>query len=124
MTAAAPVLAIAWLTPLTGIVTAAVLVPLLVALFGTSDLLAKGTSLLAIIPASVTGTIANVNQSGSVRSGEARLIIRDNAGSQVYDRDLKDTSTFQTSSGAPGTWRIEVRLQNVTGTLNFRVQKR
>ena len=71
-----------------------------------------------------TGTIANVNQSGSVRSGEARLIIRDNAGSQVYDRDLKDTSTFQTSSGAPGTWRIEVRLQNVTGTLNFRVQKR
>ena len=33
MTAAAPALAIAWLTPLTGIVTAAVLVPLLVALY-------------------------------------------------------------------------------------------
>lgn len=71
-----------------------------------------------------TGTIANVNQSGSVRSGDARLVVRDNAGTQVYERDLKDTGTFQTAPGTPGTWRIEVRLQGVTGTLNFRVQKR
>lgn len=42
-----------------GIGGGVVVVPVLVALFGTSDLLAKGTSLLAIVPASVTGTIAN-----------------------------------------------------------------
>jgi len=43
-----------------GIGGGVIVVPVLVALFGASDLLAKGTSLLAIIPASVTGTIANV----------------------------------------------------------------
>lgn len=36
------------------------LVPLLVAVFGVSDLVAKGTSLLAMIPISVAGSIANV----------------------------------------------------------------
>jgi uncharacterized protein len=43
-----------------GIGGGVIVVPVLVALFGASDLLAKGTSLLAIIPASVTGTVANV----------------------------------------------------------------
>ncbi|MEP6482784.1 MAG: sulfite exporter TauE/SafE family protein [Rhodoglobus sp.] len=36
-----------------------VVIPVLVSLFGAGDLLAKGTSLLAIIPGAVTGTIAN-----------------------------------------------------------------
>jgi uncharacterized protein len=43
-----------------GIGGGVIVVPVLVALFGASDLVAKGTSLLAIVPASVTGTIANV----------------------------------------------------------------
>jgi uncharacterized protein len=43
-----------------GIGGGVIVVPVLVALFGASDLLAKGTSLLAIIPASVTGTVANL----------------------------------------------------------------
>jgi uncharacterized membrane protein YfcA len=47
-----------------------IVVPVLVAIFGASDLLAKGTSLLAIVPASVTGTIANVRaRLVSVRDG-------------------------------------------------------
>lgn len=36
-----------------------IIVPIFIALFGVSDLLAKGTSLLAMIPTSVSGTIAN-----------------------------------------------------------------
>jgi uncharacterized membrane protein YfcA len=36
------------------------IVPIFVALFGVSDLLAKGTSLLAMIPTSVSGSIANI----------------------------------------------------------------
>jgi len=37
-----------------------VVVPALVALFGVSDLVAKGTSLLAMIPTALTGSVANV----------------------------------------------------------------
>ena len=37
-----------------------VMVPVLVAVFGAGDLLAKGTSLLAMIPTAVTGSVANV----------------------------------------------------------------
>ena len=71
-----------------------------------------------------TGTIANVNQSGAVRAGDARLILRDGLGNQVYEADLKNTGTFTSSTGTAGTWRIEVQLRNVSGTLNFRIQKR
>ena len=70
-----------------------------------------------------TGTSANVNQSGTVSSGAATLTIRTPSGEQVYNRDLAVTGTFTTGAGVPGSWRIEVRLTNVTGTLNFRVQK-
>ena len=70
-----------------------------------------------------TGTSANVNQSGTVSSGTATLTIRTPSGEQVYNRDLATTGTFTTGNGAPGNWQLEVRLVNVTGTLNFRVQK-
>ena len=70
-----------------------------------------------------TGTTANVNQSGQVSSGTATLTIRTPTGVDVYSRDLSTTGTFTTSPGGSGNWRIEVRLENVTGTLNFRVQK-
>jgi hypothetical protein len=70
-----------------------------------------------------TGTSANVNQSGTISNGTATLTIRTPSGVQVYNRDLSETGTFTTSTGASGNWQIEVRLVNVTGTLNFRVQK-
>ena len=37
-----------------------IMVPVLVGIFGMGDLLAKGTSLLAIIPTSITGTVQNL----------------------------------------------------------------
>jgi uncharacterized membrane protein YfcA len=43
-----------------GIGGGVLIVPLLVAVFGASDLIAKGTSLLAMIPISIAGSIANV----------------------------------------------------------------
>ena len=70
-----------------------------------------------------TGASANVNQSGQISSGTATLTIRTPTGADVYIRDLSTTGTFTTSLGTAGNWRIEVRLENVTGTLNFRVQK-
>jgi uncharacterized membrane protein YfcA len=43
-----------------GIGGGVIAVPALVAVFGASDLIAKGTSLLVMIPTGITGTIANV----------------------------------------------------------------
>ncbi|HET9362856.1 MAG TPA: hypothetical protein VFO58_24065 [Vicinamibacterales bacterium] len=71
-----------------------------------------------------TGTAANVDQSGAISSGQATVTLRDAANALVYSGDLRNTGTFISSSGGSGTWRIEVRLTDVTGMLNFRVQKR
>jgi hypothetical protein len=70
-----------------------------------------------------TGTSANVNQATQISSGRATLTLRDGSGTQVYSRDLAANGTFTSSNGASGNWRIEVRLDDVTGTLNFRAQK-
>jgi hypothetical protein len=70
-----------------------------------------------------TGTQANVDQSGVITDGTATLIVRDAAGNQVYNRSLRDTGSFTSTSGTSGSWQIEVRLTDVTGTVNFRVQK-
>ena len=43
-----------------GIGGGVLIVPILIAVFGVSDLVAKGTSLLAMIPVSISGSIANV----------------------------------------------------------------
>ncbi|MET0713625.1 MAG: sulfite exporter TauE/SafE family protein [Mycetocola sp.] len=48
------------LSGLLGIGGGAVVVPMLIVLFGASDLVAKGTSLLMMIPTALSGTIGNV----------------------------------------------------------------
>lgn len=48
------------LAGLFGIGGGVLIVPLLIAVFGASDLVAKGTSLLAMIPISIAGSIANL----------------------------------------------------------------
>ena len=50
-----------------------IVVPALMVLFGTSDLIAKGTSLLMMIPTAVSGTIGNVRR-GNVDLVSAALI--------------------------------------------------
>lgn len=72
----------------------------------------------------MTGTAANVDQSGTITGGSATLTIRDHDGVEVYNRSLAQTGTFQTTAGgAAGTWTISVKLDGASGTLNFRVQK-
>jgi hypothetical protein len=71
----------------------------------------------------ITGTAANVNVSGVLTGGDATLILRDAAGTQTFSRSLTSTGTFTSAAGTTGTWQIEVRLSNATGTVNFRVQK-
>jgi uncharacterized membrane protein YfcA len=50
-----------------------VVVPALMLMFGTSDLIAKGTSLLMMIPTAISGTIGNVRR-GNVDLAAAALI--------------------------------------------------
>ncbi len=48
-------------------------VPVLIAFFGVSDLVAKGTSLIAMIPTAATGTFANT-RAGLVRLGDGLIV--------------------------------------------------
>lgn len=70
-----------------------------------------------------TGTVATVNQSASIASGSATLVIRDAAGTQVYSRSLADNGTFTSSAGTTGTWTITVVFSSTSGTINFRSDK-
>lgn len=70
-----------------------------------------------------SGTSASVNQACSISSGTATLSIYDASNALVYARDLRQNGTFPTTTGTAGSWRITLMLSDVTGTLNFRVQK-
>ena len=70
-----------------------------------------------------SGTTANVNQATTVTAGSASLVIRDTAGIQVYSANLANNGTFPTNAGTAGAWTIEIALSNMSGTINFRVQK-
>ena len=70
-----------------------------------------------------SGTVAHVDHSSSITGGTATLTIKDAASAQVYTGSLAGASA-DTGAGTAGNWTIEVRLSGVTGTLNFRVQKK
>jgi hypothetical protein len=70
-----------------------------------------------------TGTRATINHSTTTSAGTAHLTVRDAAGATVYDKALVPSLNEPTTAGTSGTWRIELRLTNYSGTLNFRVQK-
>ena len=56
-------LATGTISGLIGVGGGIVVVPALMLLFGTSDLIAKGTSLLMMIPAAISGTVGNLRRS-------------------------------------------------------------
>jgi hypothetical protein len=54
----------------------------------------------------------------------AGLVIKDGNGTIVYEQGLAPSLNEDTSSGSTGTWTIVVALNEYSGTLNFRVQKK
>lgn len=70
-----------------------------------------------------TGTRARVTQGSSISSGSGTLIVRDAGGRIVYQQNLGGGGSTTTETGPTGDWRIEVAPLNVSGTINFRVQK-
>ena len=71
-----------------------------------------------------TGVQANVNQACSITGGSATLVLRDSTGAQVYSRNLADNGTFVSSAGEASAWSMQIVLSNLSGTLNFRAQKK
>ncbi len=71
-----------------------------------------------------TGSLASVDHSTTTANGAAGLVIRDAAGTIVYDQGLVPSLNEDTAPGSAGTWTISLALSDYTGTLNFRVQKK
>jgi len=70
-----------------------------------------------------TGTQASVDQSATVTTGAASIVVLDADGTQVHARSLADNGSFTTAAGTAGTWTIRVTYQVASATVNFRVQK-
>ena len=70
-----------------------------------------------------TGTRATVDVSQSITSGSAILTVRDADGTVVHQEDIANGNDTTTSVGVAGTWSVEISLESVTGTFNFRLQK-
>lgn len=71
-----------------------------------------------------TGSQATIDVSPAVAGGSAMLTIKDAEGKVMYQTDIAQDSDATTPQGTPGTWRIEVYLNQTSGTFNFRVQKK
>ena len=71
-----------------------------------------------------TGSLASVDHSTTTANGAAGLVIRDAAGTIVYDQGLVPSLNEDTAPGSAGTWTISLALSDYTGTLNFRVEKK
>ena len=68
-------------------------------------------------------TRATINHSSVVNQGTAHVYILDSGDIEVYSSPLTATGTMPTDTGLAGNWKIRVVLTNVSGTLNFRVEK-
>ena len=71
-----------------------------------------------------TGELANVDQSSSIDPGQATLILLDAYGTEVYSRDLSEDGSSASTAGLAGIWSVRIALNGLTGTVNFRAEKR
>lgn len=65
---------------------------------------------------------ATIRQDSKIKSGAARVEIRDAAGMVVHTKSLSSRGSFATGSGKPGVWRILVVLDHATGPVGFEVR--
>lgn len=70
-----------------------------------------------------TGTSANVDQSSSLTGGTATVRLSDSEGTVVFEGDLSEGGSFQSSTGVAGDWSVRVVLTRASGSFNFRLQK-
>lgn len=65
---------------------------------------------------------ATVRQASNVKSGVARVEIRDGAGIIVHSKSLSPKGSFATAAGKPGVWKIILVLDHATGSVMFEVK--
>jgi len=70
-----------------------------------------------------SGTRATINQASAITNGSATVTLYDANQVQRYSSSLNVNGPWQSDTGAKGTWKVRVVLTNLSGTLNFRVQK-
>ena len=71
-----------------------------------------------------TGVEANVDQSSAIEPGQAMLVLLDADGAEVYSRDLSEDGSSASGAGVAGMWSVRIECTNLTGTVNFRAEKR
>ena len=71
-----------------------------------------------------TGAAATVEQASAVTAGSAFVVLRDSTGTLLYSKDLSQAGTFASFAGEPGTWRVEISLADVTGSLDLEVRRK
>jgi hypothetical protein len=71
-----------------------------------------------------TGSQGTVSHSTTTSAGTARVVVRDDGGTIVYDNLLMPSLEESTATGVSGTWTVRLVLSDYSGTLNFRIQKR
>jgi hypothetical protein len=65
---------------------------------------------------------ATVRQASDVKSGVARIEVRDAAGIIVHSKSLTQKGSFTTTAGKPGVWKILLVLDHATGSVMFEVK--
>jgi len=65
---------------------------------------------------------ATVRQASNVKSGVARIEVRDAAGIIVHSKSLSQKGSFVTATGKPGVWMILLVLDHATGSVMFEVK--
>lgn len=69
-----------------------------------------------------TGTTATVTSMTTPDAGEARLVLRDAEGTQVYDAALASMTDDVSETGTSGAWTIQLVLTGFSGDIQFVVE--
>lgn len=71
------------------------------------------------------GTTANIDQSADIKGGTAVVTIEDAASQKVYETDLTTNGSYSTGFGAEGGfWIVRFKLTKLSGTIEFRAQRK
>jgi hypothetical protein len=65
---------------------------------------------------------ASVRQASDLKSGIARIEVRDAAGIIVHSKSLSQNGSFAMAAGKPGVWKILLVLDHATGDVKFEVK--
>lgn len=69
-----------------------------------------------------SATNATVTSTTDTDGGEARLVLRDGAGTLLFDQTLTSSLTQVSADGVAGEWTIELIISDFSGNIAFVVQ--